>query len=276
VDPALSTVVPSDTVLLAGIQVEEILKTQVYQKYLKDLAVGPADEFAKETGLNAVQNVWEILVISDGKRFVTLGRGKFSEGEAEPRIERPGATRFAYKGYTFVGDEQTAVMFLSPTVGGIGDTSLLKRVVDARGESHGPPGVLAARMKQVPYESEAWAVFSGSPITFGPESAAGRATITKTLSSIESGYAYLDLTSNISGRISGTAATDAAAKELHDALRGMLGLAQMMAPKGDAETQKLFGGVQITQDARDVNVRLQLPEDGLQTALRLLRPLQRQ
>ena len=43
------------------------------------------------------------------------GLVKFAN-EAEPRIDRPGATRFGYKGYNLVGDERQAVLLISPSV----------------------------------------------------------------------------------------------------------------------------------------------------------------
>src|SRR6187551_2503364 len=89
VDPALSTLVPADTTLLVGVRVEDLMKTPIYQKYLADLAIGPLDDFTRQTDLDVRKNLWEVLFISNGKENVVIGRGKFSN-EAEPRIDRPG------------------------------------------------------------------------------------------------------------------------------------------------------------------------------------------
>jgi hypothetical protein len=268
VDPALSTVVPSDIVMLASIQVEELMKTPIYKNHLASVAIGPVDEFAKETGLDLRNNVWEVLFMTDGKRGAALGRGKFSEGEAEPRLQKPGAQRFGYKGYTFIGNDEEAAMFLSPTVAGYGDTALLKRVVDARDESNGPPKVLADRMKQIPHDAEIWMVFSGAlPIL--PPGAGKGAPIERVMQSVESGAVHLDFSTGLGGLVTTTSGTDQTAKELHDAVKGMLGLAQMMA-KGNEDLPKLLSGLQLTQEGKVVNMRVQLADDSVPQIMRLL------
>src|SRR4029078_44729 len=115
--------------LLVGVRVEDLMKTPIYQKYLADLAIGPLDDFTRQTDLDVRKNLWEVLFISNGKENVVIGRGKFSN-EAEPRIDRPGATRSNYRGFTLIGDDKTAVLLMGPTLIATGDTAGLKRIVD--------------------------------------------------------------------------------------------------------------------------------------------------
>jgi hypothetical protein len=264
VDPALSTLVPADTTMLVGIRAEELMKLPLYLRYLANRPIGPLDEFAKSTGLNLRTDVWEVLLVSNGKESVVLGRGKFAN-EAEPRLKIEGgnAKRFSYKGYTFIGDEETAVLFLGPSVAGIGNTPGLRRIVDARDQSNGPPAVLARRMQEVPREAVIWSAYAGSPIDLPPDIPPNMGNLVKILNSIESGSGYLDLRLGLAGKASGSAATEPAAKELHDALRGLLGFARLSTSKDKAEMQRLLDGVRVTQDGRNVNVYVDAPEEAL-------------
>src|SRR5512147_1256182 len=130
IDPALSSLIPPDTILLAGARLDKIQETPVFKKNLANRAVPLFDDFSKQIGLQVRrEDLWELLLISDGKQSVLLGRGKFAN-EAEPRIEIPGATRFSYKGFNLVGDERVAVLLVSPSVIGVGPTPALRSLID--------------------------------------------------------------------------------------------------------------------------------------------------
>ena len=262
VDPALSTLVPADTTLLVGIRVEDLMKTPIYQKYLANRPIGPVDDFTRQTGLDVRKDLWEVLFISNGKENVVLGRGKFSN-EAEPRLDRPGAKRSNYRGFTMVGDDKTSVLLMGPTLAGVGDTAGLKRIIDTRDQTNGPPAILVERMKDIPHEAGIWSVFTGAPIALPANPTANMGNIIKVLDSLESGSLYLDLRSGISGKITGITPADKNGKELYDTLRGVLGIIRMMGAKDDASLQRLLDGLRITQDGRTVNLYIEEREDAV-------------
>ncbi|MEP7353338.1 MAG: hypothetical protein ABI824_08940, partial [Acidobacteriota bacterium] len=175
---------------------------------------------------------------------------------------------------------------------------LLKRIVDARDVTNGPSATLVERMKEVPPQAAIWAAFIGSPIaspkqTFGQK---GNTTIDigKVVSFIQSGSFYLDLQPNGSGKLALLSANDPDAKQLGDALRGMMGLANMMAggidPTGGAvsgkggstskggsalkggqpQLQKMLDSLRITQEASRVNLYMDQPEPIVEQLLQLL------
>lgn len=270
VDPALSTLVPADTTMLAGIRVEDLMKTPVYQKYWAGRALGPLQEFQEETGIDVQKNLWEVMVISTGQDSVALGRGKFSN-EAEPKLARElsGAKRMNYRGFTLVGDENNAVLLMGPTIIGIGDTPALKRIIDTRDKTNGPPPVLAARMKDIPSGAKIWAVAKGAPITVPPNAPANLNNLAKTLGLIESGSFYLDMNTGISGKASGIAGTDQGAKELYEAFRGILGIAKAMTDTKSVAMQRLYDGLRVTQDGKTVNIYIEEQEDSVATLVDL-------
>lgn len=261
VDPALISLVPSDTVALVYVGMEELMKTPVYQKYLKDRAFDQLDQFARSAGLNTATDLWEVLFLSDGQHHAAIGRGKFSN-EAEPRLS-PTAKRFLYKTYTLIGDDTTAVFFMSPTVAAVGDTPLLKRMIDARDESNGPPAVLAERMKEVPFQAEVWSVYSGAPISIPANAPANLGNLVKVLNSIDSGVMYLDVTTMVTGLATGMTSDEASAKQLYDALRGLTGVVRLMIRPEQKDLQSLLDGLQVTQQGTTVNVHIQATEQAI-------------
>jgi hypothetical protein len=273
IDPALKAMVPSDTAALFYVQVEELVKSPLYQKHFRNLPLGPLDEFAQRAGLQKAADLWEVLFLSDGKSAAAIGRGKFAN-EAEPRLAA-GARRTNYKSYNLIGDDTRAVFFLTPTVAAAGDTPLLKRMIDARDESNGPPPALAEKMKQVPYEADVWSVFSGAPPALPEDAAPNLANLARMLRSVDSGVLYLDVNTMITGLVSGTATDEQKGKELHDALRALTGLARMMVPQDRKELQGLLDGVQVTQAGKDVNVRIQAGEEAISALAEALKGQER-
>ena len=281
IDPALASLIPPDTILLAGARLDKLQETPVYKQHLANRTVPLIDDFPKQIGLQVKRkDLWELLLISDGKQSVVLGRGKFAD-EAEPRIERPGATRFAYKGYNLVGDEREAVLLVSPTVIGVGPTPALRSLIDNKGKSNGPPSNLADQLKVMPAEAVFWAVYGGGvtqlPFDAPPQAKDNIANANKILASIQSGSFYLDLRTGLTGLVTGTCGSDQDAKTLYDSLRGLSGLARLAVPKGQPKDQnktqpdlgRHLDGLQITQDAHKVNIHIQEPEELVDMVLNL-------
>jgi len=268
IDPALAGLIPADTVMLAGVHVDALQKTSIYKKNLADRPLPLFDDFAQQTGLTRREDLWELLFISNGKQSVLLGHGKFSDG-AEPDLKRPGAKRFGYKGLTLVGDEETAVLLVSPSVLGVGQTSALKSLVDNKGTTNGPPASLAARMKEIPTEAAFWVATVGGPVVPFPLPG-NLGNLNRVLNSIESGLAYLDLRTGVNGLAVGICASEQNANELHDAVRGLIGLGRAVAPKNQPELGKIFDGIRVTLESRKVNVHIDEPEELVDTVLNLM------
>ena len=94
IDPALAGLIPRDTALLAGIRLEAIEKTAVYQKFLAHRSLPQIDDFAARTGINPQKDLWELLYVSNGKTGALLGHGMFSD-EGEPKLQKRGEKAFS-------------------------------------------------------------------------------------------------------------------------------------------------------------------------------------
>jgi len=270
IDPALASLIPPDTILLAGARLEALEKTPIYLNHLAKRSMPLIDDFPKQIGLDVRrQDLWELLLISDGKQSVFLGHGKFAN-EAEPRIQRPGAIRFGYKGYNLVGDERQAVLLISPSVIGYGPTPALRWLIDQKGKSTGPPAALAAQLKEMPAEAVLWATYGGG-ITSLPFNAPGdMANMNKIITSIQSGSVFLDLRTGVNGLATGTCGSEEDAKMLYDSLRALQGLGRMAITKEQPERGRILDGLRVTQESRKVNIHIEEPEELVDTFLNLV------
>ncbi len=258
VDPALATLVPADTVLLVGTRVEALLKTPVYQKYLASRQVPQIEEFARQTGLDPRKDLWELLFVSNGRQGILLGRGKFPD-ETDPRLQTQGATRFVYKGYNLIGNDRTAVLFISPSTAAVGETAALRSLVDQRQKLNGPPASLTALMKEIPAQSQFWAIYAGGAIDLGLPGNLGN--VTKMLSSIQTGSAYFDLRTGLNGVATGRGSSEEGAQQVHDALKALVGLGRLSVPKGQPELAQAYDGIRVTLDSRRVKLYVDVPQE---------------
>jgi hypothetical protein len=248
VDPGLATLVPADTVLLAGVRVEALEKTPLYQKYLADLRFQPVDDFARQTGVDPRKDLLELLFVSNGKQGVLLGRGKFASGESRRGI--------AYKGFQLIGDEQTAVVFINSSTAAAGETSALRSLIDQRSNSHGPPAAMAASMKEIPPESQIWAAYTGSPVRLGLGG-----NMTKVLDSLERAVLFFDLRVGLNGVASGLCSNEQGAQDVEGALKLLIGMGRLNTPASQPDVLRVYDGIRVTREARRVRLSIDEPPD---------------
>ncbi len=266
IDPALATLVPDDTTLLVGTRLEALERTPVYQKYLADRTFPQVEDFAKQTGLDPKKDLWELLFVSNGKNNVLLGRGKFAN-EMEPRLEKGGAKRFGYKGYNLIGDEKTAVVFISSSTAALGPTESLRFLLDQRGTSKGPPAALAALMKDIPSDAQFWAAYTGGPVDLG--FGGNLANVTKLVSFIQTGSLYFDLRTGLNGVASGECSSDQSAEEVQGALKAIIGLGRLNTPANQPELQAAYDGLRVTLQDRRVKLYIDVPQNVVDQFLAL-------
>jgi hypothetical protein len=269
IDPALYLVIPSDTVMLAGTRLDSIETTDVYKKYLSQRGIPQIDEFAKQTGIDPRKDLWQLLYISNGKDSAVMGRAMFSD-EGEPNLQKKGATRFSYKGLTFVGDDQTAILLIGPTVVGVGDTAELKEIADAKDKSSGPPPAMAELMRDIPPEAQFWVAYRGGPIQMPFDATGNLSNINQVVRLIQSGTLYLDLTSGIKGAAVAPGNNEKDAGDLEAGLKALVGFGRLSTPPKEQDLQRIWDGLTVTRQDRVVKLHIDEPPELVDRALNLL------
>ena len=268
IDPALVMLIPPDTQTLAGLRLEALEKTDTYKKYLAQQKIPQADAFAEQTGIDPRKDLWELLFVSNGKDSAVLGHGKFSD-EAEPQLKKNGGKRFGYKGFNFVGDEQSAVLLMSPSVAGIGSTAELKAMVDAREKGSPPPAAIAALIKDMPVSSHVWVAYSGGPAKIPFELPGNAANFNRIAQSLQSGTLYLDFNLGISGLATANCTSEQDAQQVEAGVKAMIGLGRLSTPSNQPDLQRVWDGLRVTEQERQVKLHIDVPPELLDRALNL-------
>ena len=259
-EPQFANLIPADTTLLVGASVERLVKTPVYQKYLVGFPLPGVEELAQRTGVNAEKRLWQVMFVSNGHRSFVLGRGKFADELASPDFSAPEANRFGYKGFTLFGDEQRALLMINSSTAAIGDTLLMRALVDQRPGNSGPPVALTAMMKRTPHEAQVWGVWSGGAVD--AQLPGNLSNATRVVNSLNHGTMYLDLATNVKGNLSADAVSDKAAEDVYGAFGTLLALAK------SGKSAAMYQGVNITKNGRTIQVTLDSPPEVLGVLLR--------
>ncbi len=248
IDPALATLVPADTVLLAGVRVQELRATPTWK------SIGADTLAAAFPGVD-LRNAWEVLAVSSGAHTVFLARGKFSTSGMEPEVARPDATRSSYKGYTLIGIGGAALVFLNPTTAVAGQAEGVRWLLDARGSASGPPVPLAAEIAEIPPDTQIWVVGSGAAAALAPASG-NLSNIGTALRLTEHFRFAADLRDGARLDAIALCRSDRDAESLAGALSGFLALARLGNPK----LSNLSDAIHVARTARTVQVNGALPQ----------------
>ena len=260
VDPALAALVPAGTVLMVDARIEALLQTPIYKKYLAQQQIPRVEEFARATGIDPRKDARELLFISDGHDGVLLGRGKFA-GDIGTKLEKEGATRSAYKGFSLIGNDRDAVVFLNSSTVAAGGTAALRSLIDRRGHSHGPPAPLSALMKELPADAQFWAAYTGGPVKLPFDANSNLANVNKLLASLQSGTVYVDIGTGISAAAEGTCSSDQDAQQIRDALKAIVGLGRLSLRPGQENLLPFYDSIQVTRNSRRVKVQMAVSEE---------------
>lgn len=262
VDPALESLVPADTVFVAGANIDAIRDTPVYQKLLSRMPLPQLDEFARRTGLDPRKDLSQVLSCSNGKTGLLMARGKFRTADVEARLEGNGAKRFQYKKYSLFGDERGAVFFLNSSTAIAGPAPELQSLIDQNG-GRGLPPALRDLLRSLPANDQIYAALTGGltglNLAAPPDSNLGN--IMQALRSIDSATLGMDLSHGVAAVAEVTCKTDRDAKFVHDMVKGIVGLGRLNTRDNQPELLKLYDAIQVTQQQDRTKVTADIPPD---------------
>ncbi len=167
IDPALATLIPAEAVALAGVRIDRLRESPLYD----DFAPFIDQAFDGASARNAAVRLWELLIVYTPEGTIRMARGRFSASGIEPRLSWPGAHRSKYRNYLFITDGRRAVSFMNASTALAGPPERLKTVIDQRDSGRRPPADLLAIAEAVDASNQIWAVARGGvpPPTDAPE-----------------------------------------------------------------------------------------------------------
>ena len=265
VDPALLTLIPTDSVMLAGMKLDAARKTPTYERMNAALHLdAPLEEIATKTGFDPRSEIWEVLLAGNGKDSVVFARGKFSPHGIEPDFKKEGVTKTPYKGYTLIGTDDFVLTFVNSTVAVAGKPGAVRRVIDGRDSGTGPTPAMLERLNRIPRGNQFWAV-TMSAQTYLPKDIPApeiggmlggfAGNIPKILGMLESGDAAIDITSGLKLVINLSCTNDENAKQINGFVRGIIGMGRLQAGQ---DWLPVFDGFGTAMNQKTASVTLTL------------------
>ncbi|MGC8884571.1 MAG: hypothetical protein ACP5UT_17215 [Bryobacteraceae bacterium] len=161
-DAAIAPLLPGRSLALAGLRIDRLKKTAWFRPFVEGRRPAALRRFEERTGMDLVQDVWEVVWSLGPEGTVAFLRGKFGGAFGqEPRFQQPGVAKRSYKTYYLLEREGVGVLFLGPGVAILGRTADCERIVDARDRPDEQPPLALIRMVEELPICELWAVARG-------------------------------------------------------------------------------------------------------------------
>jgi hypothetical protein len=270
IDAALETLIPPDTLHLVGARVEEIRASPLYKLYAGRMPAGSMDEFVRRTGVDPRRDVHEVLAVNDGKQTLVLIRGSFQPAAIEKKVAAEGTPALSHKGRTLLGTEQFAVSFLSGAIAVAGPAPLVRATLDRESARAAMPERLAALVRTLPGKPQVWAVSMGKLPNLNLPEGSNFGNLERAFSAIDTAVASADLSGGLKLAITAKYTSEAEARQVHGAIRGLIGLGRLTTPPDKPEMLRFFDTFITVQEGSAVRVNADIAGDLLEKVVRQL------
>jgi hypothetical protein len=263
VSPPLEALVPSDTVVVLGVNLAGLRDTSIYQKLITRVPLPQLDSFTQQTGLDPRKDLSEILLCSNGKSALLLVRGKFRPADIEERFKGKGVTPSSYKGHAIFGDERAAITLMDDSTAVAGSPADLRALIDQpAAAARGLPASLRDLLRTLPQGDQVYAALTGGLENLNlPLPREGNlGSILDALRSVNSATLGMNLTSGIDAIAVVNCNTERDARFIHDLVRGLVGFGRLNTPDNQPDMLKLYDGIQATQQQAQTTVTANVPQ----------------
>jgi hypothetical protein len=264
VSPALEALVPSDTVVVLGVNLATIRDTAIFQKLITRVPLLQLDRFTQQTGLDPRKDLSEILVSSNGKAGLLLVRGKLRITDLEARFKTNGVTPSNYKGHPLFGDERAAITFLDDSTAAAGTPAEVHSLLDQpSGSGRGLPAPLRDLLRTLPAGDQVYAALTGGVenLNLPLPSGGNLGNIMQALRSVDSATLGMNLSKGIDAVAVVNCNTERDAKFVHDLVRGLVGFGRLNTPDNQPDMLKLYDAIQVTQQQAQTKVTADVPQE---------------
>lgn len=270
-DPALESLIPADTVVLAGAEIEKMRATPLYDRLLVQRQLPAVDQFAQRTGLDPRRDVQELVVASNGKDILMMARGRLRNRKAlEDALQERGARRTSFHKYTLFGDGRSAVCFVSDSIAVAGRMEAVQAALAPEAHNDAKRRDVLERASQLEADKHIWVVATGGFAPLPLPEQGNLANLNRVFRSLESATLTLDLSKGASLRAIGRCATDEQARQLRDLLRGLIGFGRLSTPAEQPQMLRFFDGIRVENAGRQVQLHADIPMDLIDDFLRLV------
>jgi hypothetical protein len=263
-DTGLTKFVPADSIALAGMRMDQVRATVLYQRLRAQKRFSELDDLKTRTGFDPTRDVSELLLASNGKDAVTIARGHFAPSDAS-------AKKAPYKGYTLYLHGDGAYALIDASIAVAGTQAAVRAAIDQYKSGAVSAGVnsLVARAAHLPPQAQIWAVSDNPDAFVGLASGNAAGNFGKVFGQIDQLSLIADLSKGLNLVAAGDCRTEQDAKSLGDALRGLVALGKMSVPQGQTDLLRLYDSVQVDQAQKSVKITTNIAPDLIDKLLQL-------
>lgn len=263
VSAALEALVPSDTVVVLGINLAALRDTSIYQKLIARVPLPQLETFTRQTGLDPRKDLSELLLCSNGKNAILLVRGKFRIADLETRFKSNGVAPANYKGHEVFGDDRASVTFLDDSTAAAGAPPEVHALIDQPAGTRGLPAPLRDLLRTLPAGDQVYAALTGGLENLNlPLPREGNlGNVLQALRSVQSATLGMNLANGIDAIAVVSCNTERDAKFVHDLVRGLVGFGRLNTPDNQPDLLKLYDGIQATHQGAQTTVSAKVAQD---------------
>jgi hypothetical protein len=272
-DSKLSSFVPPASTLLAGVDVDSLKATPFYTRHQNQLNVPALHDVAEQLGVDLRRDLSSVLIAWQSGAPLILARGRFNAESIEPHLLSLGSKRSEYHQKAIYGKNGESLFFPEKNLAVGGSSPVIRDLIDTK--NGGIPRALVDRLRQLPKGDQAWIVSSqGLPLERIPmrsDVESALSNIVTYVSGVNAGLGF-DEGAHMHADLRCISAEDA--RQVHDALRGGIGLARLMTKDDQLEMLKLYDAIQVSYEQQTVHVRADLSAQLADQLMRLMPGLQ--
>jgi len=269
--------VPQDARLVGFANVREVLDSDMRHKLeaLQPHGAARTREFEQRTGVNIESDIDSVVFANEGTPSgppLVLARGRFNQVRLEGLMREHGGQVAEYKGarlVTIPGEQEMGIAFVEPGLLAIGSAAAVRRAIDTK--SGNAPNVTAndelMKIVREMNDGNAWVVGRFDALPFGsrlPKEVAGQ------LPPITWFAAKGHISSALDGMLRADAATEQAANDLRDVIRGFVALARLQTGRNPG-LAAMLDSVQLGGESKTVSLGFSVPSEAVDALAALRR-----
>jgi hypothetical protein len=266
VDNVLAKLIPADTQALLGARMEQLRSAPLYVKLVAQQKLTQLDSFAAETGFDPRRDVRDLVLASSGRpnSSVLLARGTFHIDQS--KIDVKTFKKVLYRGYvlTVTQKDEAGFCIMDSTLAIAGPMASMKAALDHYlSPKPDTSNVLLDQARAVPQQFQVWSVSTGAAdfLSNNLPHDGNAANFGKIFRSMENTHFEADLSRGLNANAHGQCRTEADAKSLGDAVRGLIGFGRLSVPDNQPELLRLWDGLHVDQTQRTITITANISQD---------------
>jgi hypothetical protein len=268
IDNVLVRMVPPGASSLAGVHMDQVRESAFYKRLIEQHKLSQVDAFARETGFDPRRDVRELLFANTASGGVLLARGVFP---LHPEAKDFKAARHGV--YTIELSGGSGFCILDRTLAVAGDLKSIQSALDEwTSGPHTGAQPLLAHTHAIDPQSQFWGVslgFSGFLADNMPRAGSG-IDFSKIFRGLEDTWFQASFVSGFQATVHGTTATEQDAVNLRDTAKGLVGFGRLSVPENQPEMLRLWDGITVEQEGRNVTIRADIPQDLVDRLVQML------